>query len=131
MLLLKNVFSFHFCRFLSRSLNLSLSRFPNKIFKLLNVTSETLKYFIHSNRQEIFWRCTNIDLKIFLFVCIYKKIIPWKFRFFNCKNFIFPCFLSGFCFPTINKSKDCRGRGRGDFSNFSLPRPPASQTFRH
>ena len=45
----KNLFQFHLRCFLSQSLCLSLSRLPNKKIKILTVTSETRKYFIHSN----------------------------------------------------------------------------------
>ena len=48
---LKKFFQFHLRLFLSQSLCLSLSRIPNKKIKLLTVTSETRKYFIHSNRH--------------------------------------------------------------------------------
>ena len=44
-------FPIHLLRFSSQSLCLSLSRFPNNRFKLLTVTSETRKYFIHSNNH--------------------------------------------------------------------------------
>ena len=49
---------FHLRRFVSLSLCLSLSRFPNIKIKLSTVTSETRKYFIHSNR--LVWKFNNI-----------------------------------------------------------------------
>lgn len=47
----KNLFSFHLNRFLSRSLYLSLSRFPYNKYKLSTITSETWNYVIHTNRH--------------------------------------------------------------------------------
>ena len=40
----------------------------------------------------LFWRYTNADLKISLYVCVQIKIVPWKFRILNYKNsrVIFP-----------------------------------------
>ena len=47
----KKLFQFHLRRFVSLRLCLSLSQFSNKKNKLLTVTSEIRKYFIHSNRH--------------------------------------------------------------------------------
>ena len=53
---LTKLLSFHLRRFLSQTLCLTLSRFPNSKFKLLIVTNETRKYFIHSNRHLNLYR---------------------------------------------------------------------------
>ena len=34
----------------------------------------------------LYWRNTNVDLKISLYVCAHLQIIQWKFRILNPKN---------------------------------------------
>ena len=46
---LNKLFQCHLRSILLQSLRLALPRFPNNKFKLLTVTNETRKYFIHSN----------------------------------------------------------------------------------
>ena len=50
-----------------------------EIIKNTYVSVDTENFFYH-------WRYTNADLKISLYVCVYTKITPWKFRILNHKD---------------------------------------------
>ena len=50
-----------------------------------------IKFKIPESFSDRSWQCTNVDLKITLYICGHIGTIPWKFRFLNPKNSQFIC----------------------------------------